>query len=91
MYLCCNSFDVYEMTIPICHWCLVIHFWLKVCILSHTRGVQRPPQSPDLNPIEHLWDVVEREIGIIDVQPTNLQQLRDAITSIWTKISEECF
>ncbi len=24
------------------------------------------------------------------VQPTNLQQLRDAIMSIWTKISEEC-
>ncbi len=49
------------------------------------------PQSPDLNPIEHIWDVVEREIRIIDVQPTNLQQLRDAIMSIWTKISEECF
>ncbi len=48
-------------------------------------------QSPDLNPIEHLWDVVEREIRIMDVQPTNLQQLRDAIMSIWTKISEECF
>ncbi len=38
-----------------------------------------PPQSTDLNPIEHLWDVVEREIRIMDVQPTNLQQLRDAI------------
>ncbi len=25
------------------------------------------------------------------VQPTNLQQLRDAIMSILTKISEECF
>ncbi|KAK0152938.1 Transposable element Tcb2 transposase [Merluccius polli] len=50
-----------------------------------------PPQSPDLNPIEHLWDVVEREIRIMDVQPTNLQQLRDAIMSIWTKLSEECF
>ncbi len=50
-----------------------------------------PPQSPDLNPIEHLWDVVEREIHIMDVQPTNLQQLRDAIMSIWTNISEECF
>ncbi len=35
--------------------------------------------------------MVEREIRIIDVQLTNLQQLRDAIMSIWTKISEECF
>ncbi len=26
----------------------------------------------------------------MDVQPTNLQQLCDAIMSIWTKISEEC-
>ncbi len=50
-----------------------------------------PPQSPDLNPIEHRWDAVEREIWIMDMQPTNLQQLRDAIMSIWTKISEECF
>ncbi len=50
-----------------------------------------PPQSPDLNPIEHFWDVVEREIRIMDVQPTNLQQLCDAIISIWTKISEEFF
>ncbi len=47
--------------------------------------------SPDINPIEHLWDVVEWEIRILDVQLTNLQQLRDAIMSIWTKISEECF
>ncbi len=27
----------------------------------------------------------------MDVQLTNLQQLRDAIMSIWTKISEEFF
>ncbi len=48
-----------------------------------------PPQSPDLNPIERFgmwWN----ERFIMDVQPTNLQQLCDAIVSIWTKISEEC-
>ncbi len=27
----------------------------------------------------------------MDVQPTNLQQLRDAIMLIWTKISEKYF
>jgi len=47
--------------------------------------------STDLNPIEHLWDVVEREIHIMDVQPTYLPQLRDAIMTIRTKISDECF
>ncbi len=25
------------------------------------------------------------------LQPTNVQQLHDAIMSIWTKVSEECF
>ncbi len=64
------------------------------CFLEHDNELtllKWHPQSPDLNPIEHFWDVVEREIHIMDVQPTNLQQLRDAIMSIWTKISEECF
>ncbi len=27
----------------------------------------------------------------MDVQPTNLQKLCDAIMSMWTKFSEECF
>jgi len=49
------------------------------------------PQSPDLNPIEHLWDVEKWEIQILDVQPTNLQKLYDDFMSIWTQITEECF
>ena len=44
--------------------------------------LQWPPQSPGLDPIEHLWDVVGQEIHIMDVQLTNLQQLRDAVLSI---------
>ncbi len=73
-----------------CHKAQIISDWF----LEHDNEftlLKCPPQSPDLNPIEHLWDVEEREIHIMDVQPTNLQQLRDAIMTIWTKISEECF
>ncbi len=73
-----------------CHTAQIISDWF----LEHDNEftlLKWPPQSPDLNSIEHLWDVVEREIRIMDVQPTNLQKLCDAIMSIWTKISEECF
>ncbi len=73
-----------------CHKAQIISDWF----LEHDNEfslLKWPPQSPDLNPIEHLLDVVEREIRIMDVQPTNLQQLRYSIMSIWTKISEECF
>ncbi len=73
-----------------CHKAQIISDWF----LEHDNAftlLKWPPQSPDLNPIEHLCDVVEREIHIMDVQPTNLQQLRDTIMSIWTNISEECF
>ncbi len=73
-----------------CHKAQIISDWF----LEHGNEftlLKWPPQSPDLNPIEHLWDVVKREIHIMAVQLTNLQQLRDAIVSVWTKISEERF
>jgi len=37
----------------------------------------------------YLWDVVEQELRALDVHPTNLQQLQDAILSIWANISKK--
>ncbi len=84
-----SSDDYLQQDNAACHKAQIISDWF----LEHDNEftlLKWPPQSPDLNPIEHLWDVVEREIHIMDVQSTNLQQLRDAIMLIWTKISEEC-
>jgi len=41
--------------------------------------------------VEHLWDVVERELHALDLNPSNLHQLQDAILSIWANISKEGF
>ncbi len=87
---CTHLLMYFQQDNAACHKAQIISDWF----LEHDNEftlLKWPPQSPDLNPIEHLWDVVEREIHIMDVQPTNLQQLCDAIMSIWTKISEECF
>lgn len=45
-----------------------------------------PAQSPDLNPIEHLWDEVERSVHSLERQPSSLTQLRAAIMSPWANI-----
>ncbi len=69
-----------------CHKAQIISDWF----LEHDNEftlLKWPPQSPDLNPVEHLWDVVEREILIMDVQTTNLQQLRDAIRAVTVAVT----
>ncbi len=100
-YCCWPCPSLYDYSVPIfwcyfqqdnvpCHKAQIFSDWF----LGHDNEftlLKWPPQSPDLNPIEHLWDVEEWEIRIMDVQLTNLQQLCDVIMSIWTKISEECF
>lgn len=50
-------------------------------IMEHDIEFTVPPRSPDLSPLEHLWDVLEQETYIIDVQ-----QLHDCIISMCTKI-----
>lgn len=45
--------------------------------------------SPNLNPIEDLWDVVERESHIMD--KSMLKSWIEAVMSIWTRISEQNF
>jgi len=73
-----------------CHKARMISNWF----LEHDNEftvLKLPAQSSDLNPIEHIWDVVEQELRVLDVYPTNLHQPQDAILLIWANISKECF
>ncbi|KAH9083242.1 hypothetical protein LEN26_021043 [Aphanomyces euteiches] len=46
-----------------------------------------PPQSPDLNPIEHLWELIGRKLS---KKPANsIQNLKTKIEAIWNQIPVE--
>ena len=45
-----------------------------------------PAYSPDLSPIEHLWDTLGRAVRRRVHQPANVRQLRIALREEWTNI-----
>lgn len=47
-----------------------------------------PAYSPDLNPIEHCWDALDRAVRSREVQPTNLRELSVALTEEWGRMSQ---
>ncbi|EIE80726.1 hypothetical protein RO3G_05431 [Rhizopus delemar RA 99-880] len=56
------------------------------------EALEWPPQSPDLNPIEHMWAHLKRELfHSYEAPPTSMHELWERIGQTWYAISkEEC-
>ena len=50
-----------------------------------------PPYSPDLSPIEHLWDILDSNVRRFPLQPTTLQALCEALIQEWNAIPQAQF
>ena len=50
-----------------------------------------PGQSPDLNPIEHLWDELEHHVRSKQNHPKNLRELELLLQECWSEISHEIY
>ncbi|KAI4872607.1 hypothetical protein NFI96_005705 [Prochilodus magdalenae] len=48
-----------------------------------------PTGSPDLNPIEHLWDIMFRSIRRHQVALQTVQEFGDALVQIWEEIHQD--
>ncbi|GBM80614.1 Transposable element Tcb1 transposase [Araneus ventricosus] len=48
-----------------------------------------PAYSPDLNPIEHVWDMLGRRIAARQPPPTCLPELRRALLDEWCNIPQD--
>ncbi|GFY09192.1 transposable element Tcb2 transposase [Trichonephila clavipes] len=70
-------------------------FSTRQCSDSHGKGVTTlsphcyypswPTRSPDLSPIEHIWDHLGRQVG----HPTILNELEARLQQIWNEMSQD--
>ncbi|GFY18629.1 transposable element Tcb2 transposase [Trichonephila clavipes] len=57
-----------------------------------SEGIQRlvwPARSPDLNPIENVWDTLGRQVSGRNYPPTNKNTLIRALTEEWDKLPQQ--
>ncbi len=51
---------------------------------NRVKVIQWPSVSPDLNPIEHLWGILKRQVE--HHSPSSIQSLKEVILEEWKKI-----
>lgn len=48
-----------------------------------------PAQSPDLNPIEHLWSHVKRKLNHFETPAKGMNELWERVQKVWNEIDKE--
>ncbi|GFV35788.1 transposable element Tc1 transposase [Trichonephila clavipes] len=68
------------------------HRTLAVQDCLDSEGIQRlvwPARSPDLKPIENVWDALGRQVAGRNYPPTNRNTLIRALTEEWDKLPQQ--
>ncbi|GFV56710.1 transposable element Tcb2 transposase [Trichonephila clavipes] len=69
-----------------CHRVVLIDDFLE------TEKIERmswPANSPDLNHIEHVWDMLGRQIAALSHPPNSITELNRALQEAWNRLSPQ--
>ena len=57
--------------------------------ITAVTSVPWPAKSPDLNPIEHIWDMLDRRIQAREPPVQSIRQLEVALHREWQQLSQQ--
>ena len=69
-----------------------IHKTAAVLAFLEEKGIQTlewPPQSPDLSPIENVWNVIVMKMKAMRPRPNSHARMRDTMLDIWEELTDE--
>ena len=85
--LCVNSLgkalSCFSIKMPPC----TKRFGLSIAV----EELDWPAQSPELNPIKHLWDELERRLRARCNRPTSVPNLTNALVAEWKQVPSAMF
>ena len=62
----------------------------NILAVNNIRAIPWPAKSPDLNPIEHVWDVLKRRVRELTHQRAH-RELTRYIMATWTNLTQRDF
>ncbi|GFY31454.1 transposable element Tcb2 transposase [Trichonephila clavipes] len=68
------------------------HRTVDVEQLLESEDIERmdwPARSPDLNPIEHVWDFLDRRLAARTLPPVTIRELRLALQEEWAAMPQQ--
>ena len=74
--------QIFQQDNASCHSSSSTKAWLEC---QNIPLLEWPPRSPDLNPIEHVWDAMGRRLQ--GKHPRNLDELWVYLRTIWNEVS----
>ncbi|KAK6308297.1 hypothetical protein J4Q44_G00215680 [Coregonus suidteri] len=75
------------MTMPPCTKRSIQKWFVEISV----EELDWPAQSPDLNPIKHLWDELGRRLRARPNRPRSVPDLANALVADWKQVPAEMF